>query len=147
MAYEELLACLDQEEVLLTRIRDLSVQIEVRCGLPDPVPGELVQQRQVYFDRLKKCRARAAALLGKLESGERGRLNAVLSSGLKRDECSAEELPLLERGSKCRSLVREAAAADRESLERLKKERDRLQKLVGDSRRGKGTRLFGNYAG
>lgn len=147
MAYEELLACLDQEEVLLARIRDLSVQIEVQSGLPDPAPGELVQQRQVYFDRLKKCRTRAAALLGKLEPGERERMSAVLSSGVKRDECSAEELPLLERGARCRSLVREAAAADRESLEQLKKERDRLQKLVNESRRGKKAGPFGNYSG
>ena len=147
MAYEDLSACLEQEEVLLTRIRDLSVQIEVQCGFPTPAPGELVRQRQVYFDRLKKCVGRVTALLGKLEPGERQRMSAVLSSGAKRDECSAQELPLLERGARCRSLLREAAASDRESLKRIKKECDRLQKLVNESRRGKRDELFGGYAG
>lgn len=145
MAYEDLSACLEQEEVLLTRIRDISVQMETQCSLPNPAPGELVQQRQVYLDRLKKCGDRVTALLGKLDPCERERLSAVLSSGVNREECSTQEAPLLERGAKCRSLLRETVALDRESLKQIKKECDRLQKLVNESRRGEKAGLFRDY--
>ena len=133
----ELRACLDQKEVLLTRIKDFSRRIEVRCGLPDPSPAGLITERQVYLDRLKKCEARVSALLGRLPAGERDRGEQILSGRLPREECSASERDLLESGIRCRSLLREISASDSESLKQIKKERDRLQKLAGGSRPGR----------
>lgn len=146
MAYEELLACMDQKEVLLTRIRDLSRRIEVRCGLPDASPAEPITERQIYIDRLKKCEARVSSLLARLPAEERDRADRVLSARMRQKECASDdEKALLTYGARCRSLLLEITAFDAESLKQMKKERDRLQKLVNDSRTGRGDGLFSHY--
>lgn len=133
MAYEELLACLDQMEVLLTRVKDLARRIEIRSGEPDADPNEPLAERQVYIGRLEKCEKRISALLSRLPSGERGRVERVLFSGGESGGFP-EEAALAGYGARCRALRREIRACDAESLKQIKRERDRLQKRINGSR-------------
>jgi broad specificity phosphatase PhoE len=135
---EELQACLDQKKILLTLLLNLSRQIEVQCAYEEPDdPSPLIFQRQVYLERLKKCVDRIAQVLEKLPDKEHERMTLVFSSRLPMAQCSAEERGASECEVECRSLLREISVSDAESKRQLKKECDRLQKLVSDSR-GKG---------
>ena len=134
MAHEELLACLDQMEVLLTRVKDLARRIEIQSGAGSTAPNDLLGARQVYIDRLKKCENRVSALLSRLPEGERRQMKTVLFSGSLPDGASPEETALSGYGARCRSLQREIRACDFESIKQIKKERDLLQKRINDSR-------------
>ncbi|QAT50669.1 hypothetical protein EQM14_13360 [Caproiciproducens sp. NJN-50] len=144
---EELQACLDQKQVLLTRLLNLSRQIETQCSREKPEdPSALIRQRQVYIDRLKKCADRIGLLLAKLPHEERERTDSILSARLPKAQCSAGEASAMEREAQCRSLLRELSASDAESRRQMKKECDRLQKLVNNSRgKGKKDSLFSNF--
>lgn len=147
MAMEELLACLNQKHVLLTRLLNLSRQIEVQCNRETPAdPSAFIHQREVYLDRLKKCADRIAHLLAILPPEDRKRMESVLSSHLPKNQCSAEEAGVMEQEAECRSLLREISASDAESKRQMKKECDRLQKLINDSRGNGGKNsLFSNF--
>lgn len=144
---EELLACLNQKKVLLTRLLNLSRQIEVQCAHREPeAPFSLIQQRQVYLDRLKKCADRITLLLEGLPPEERERIRSVLSGRLPKDRCKTEETGAMQSEVECRSLLRGISASDTESKKQMKKECDRLQKLVNDSRgKGRKNSLFSNF--
>lgn len=144
---EELRACLNQKQILLTRLLNLSRQIEAQCSREKPEdPSALIQQRQVYLDRLKKCADRIALLLTKLPPAERERTDAILFARVPKAQCSAWERSVMKQEAECRSLLREISASDAESKRQMKKECDRLQKLVSDSRgKGKNNSLFFNF--
>lgn len=147
MPYEELKSCLEQKEILLTRIMNLARQIEVQCTFPDPELLDLLQQRQVYIDRLKKCSELLIVLTKQLDSRESERIGRVLSAQVEKETCSAEELRLMERESKCRTLLRETAAMDSESAKRIGDERDRMKSLISRSRKSKDGPLFSHFTG
>lgn len=141
MTMEDLKACLVQKQVLLTRLVNLSRQIETQCAREEPAdPSPLILQRKVYLDRLKKCADRISFFLKQVPPEEKKRIGAVLSGHLPESLCSAEEAEVMKRELECRALLREISASDAESQKYMKKECDRLQKLVSDSR-GKGERL------
>lgn len=132
----ELRACLEQKEVLLTKLLNLSRQIETQLEEPDvPNPLPVIQQRQVYLDRLKKCTSRITAMLDGLPSAKRAHIKSLLSMQRTTDSRSPEEAELAQLEAKCRALLRRINASDSISKSRIKKERDRLQKLVNDSRK------------
>ncbi len=133
-AMEELKACVNQEQIFLTRLADLSQQVETQCCRSEPSdPSPLLRQRQVYLDRLKKCVGRISVLMRKLPSEEQGRMNAVFSARLPKGQCNPEEMEIMEKEKKCHSLLSEISASDAESARQMKRECDRLQKLVNDS--------------
>lgn len=141
MTMEDLKACLIQKQVLLTRLVNLSRQIETQCAREEPTdPSSLILQRKVYLDRLKKCADRITLLLKQIPPEERKRVDSVLSGHLPEALCNAEEAEVMKRETSCRALLREISASDTESRKYMKKECDRLQKLVNDSR-GKGEQL------
>lgn len=148
-AMEELQVCVHQKQIFLTRLADLSQQVETQCCRPEPSdPSPLLRQRQVYLDRLKKCTDRISALLRKLSPEEHGRMDAVFSANLPKSQCSPVEMEIMEKERECRSLLSEISASDAESARQMKRECDRLQKLVNDSRsKGKKDSLFSGYSG
>ena len=97
-AMEELKACVNQEQIFLTRLADLSQQVETQCCRSEPSdPSPLLRQRQVYLDRLKKCVGRISVLMRKLPSEEQGRMNAVFSARLPKGQCNPEEMEIMEK--------------------------------------------------
>lgn len=122
----------------MTRVLNLSRQIEVLCCQPDhPNPADSILQRQVYLDRLKKCTDRVRLLTGRLEPEQKERIKRLFSADLPETECTASEMDLAKQGAVCRSLFREISATDAESQKAMKSECGRLHQLASDSRRKK----------
>lgn len=130
MDYETFSACMEQKIVLLKRIRQLSKEIELHCGEPDRDPSELPGERQIFFDRLKKCEALLSAQIGRQLPEDRERLRKVFAEGGRDSAQGPQELALYESGVTCRTLLRDILAMDSVSIQRMKTERNRLKELL-----------------
>ncbi|MFU0831589.1 MAG: hypothetical protein ACFWUC_01400 [Oscillospiraceae bacterium] len=131
----ELRTCIEQKQVLLTKILNLSRQIKNQCNQPEQMnPSFLIEQRQIYLNRLKKCVDRIGLLVGKLPPQEQNRINTILSAPSPKPICTPEESELWDLEVKSRSLLQEICSCDEESKKKMKEECERLRKLVNDSR-------------
>ena len=127
--------CMTQELVLLTKISDITKQIEVQSRQKEIHLDGLAENRQIYIDRLKKCRQMIEAACQPLLPEQQERRKKILSGRFAKEKCTPEEAKLLELGAKCNSVLQEMLVTDREARERLQQECDRLQKLLHTSRR------------
>ena len=131
----ELQACIEQKQVLLTKLRDLSQQIELQCDKSEHRDlADFVEKRQIYLDRLKKCTNRITVLTKKLPPHEQQRMNLILSAKLSKEQCNTEEIHLLDVEVNCRTLLQQISSYDANSRQKIKQECDRLRGLVNDSR-------------
>ncbi|XOQ43519.1 MAG: FlgN protein [Clostridium sp.] len=131
----EIRACVEQKQVLLTKILSLSRQIKDQCNQLDKTdPSALINQRQIYLNRLKKCMDRIAQLAAKLPPQEQERMDMILSAQSPKPACTPAESQLWEIEAKCRSLLHEICSCDAESKKKMKEECQRLRKLVNDTR-------------
>lgn len=144
MEYQRILDCIKQKKVLLEKVMELSSRMESLSKLPHPDPENLPQERQMYIDRLKKCEQLIAGQINQLSSNEQTRIRNVLSSSLKKADCTAQELELWENERSCRTLLRSINAADQVSMERFREESQRLQQLVNQSRPKQNGPMFYN---
>lgn len=142
MEYKKALECMKQKKVLLEKVMEMSRQMESLSKLPHPDPGNLPQERQVYIDRLKKCDQMLASQINQLSSNEQTRMKDVLSSSLKKADCTAQEWELSEYGKVCRALLRSIIAADQVSMERFREESQWLQQNVNQSRSNQNGFMF-----
>lgn len=126
-------SCMDQKVILLTRISDLTKQVEVMSRQKAPDVGSLLNQRQVYLDRLKKCESILENSRCQLPLEMQGQVKLILSGKESAENCTADEAKLLLCGRKCRVLLRDILAMDAECKSRLQAERSRLQKLLQPS--------------
>jgi len=131
-----------QKKVLLEKIMELSSRMESLSKLPHPDPENLPQERQVYIDRLKKCEQLLAIQINQLSSNEQTRMKNVLSSSLKKADCTAPEWELSECGRICRALLRSIIAADQVSMERFREESQWLQQNINQSRSNQNGFMF-----
>lgn len=126
---------MNQGLVLLTKISDITKQIEVQSRQENMRLDGLAESRQVYIDRLKKCRKLIETACRQLPEEQRERRKKIISGRFPKEECTPEEVTLLELGKKTNALLRETLAVDKEARVRLQRECDRLQKLVHASRK------------
>lgn len=136
---EILLKYLDQKLILLTRISDITKQIEVQSRQDDIQLDNLPDQRQVYIDRLKKCEQMINESLVPLSGEEKDRRKKILSGNFPKDECSDEEAKLLDYAMQCQNVLHRTLAMDVEARRLLQKECDRLQNLLHTARKTKRT--------
>lgn len=138
MISEEMLEeCLKQKLVLLTRISDITKQIEVQSSQDEIELGDLPDQRQVYIDRLKKCEQMICESYASLKGKEQERRKRILSGDFLKEECSVEEARLLNYSIECQNMLQKTLAMDREARKLLQKECDRLQTLLQTARNSK----------
>ncbi len=133
-AYQSLLAFLRQELVLLTRISDLTKQIEVQSRQAEIRLEDLPERRQVYIDRLKKCRRAAARSLAELPAPQRARAEALLAGRAVGPALGGEERELLESAGSCRAVLRKTLASDVSARGKIRAECARLRSLVRAAR-------------
>ncbi len=124
-----------QELILLTKISDITKQIEVQSRQEEIHLDGLAEKRQIYLDRLKKCRQMIEAACLELPPEQLERRKKILSGKFPKEECTPEETKLLELGAKCTSVLNEIIAVDKEARERLQRECDRMQKQFYASRK------------
>ncbi len=133
--HEQLLPCVRQQTVLLTRISDITAQIEVRSRQADIQLDDLPEQRQIFIDRLKKCNGLIAKTTAKLPETEQERLHKILRGTFSEENCRAEEQELLQCGIKNSNLLQNILAVDSEARGRISRECARLQKHLRSTNR------------
>jgi hypothetical protein len=127
--------CMEQKLLLLTKIANLTKQMEVQSRQKEIEIGDLPEQRQIYIGRLKKCEAiiQNACCMLPVENQERSK--AILSGKATQEGCTAEETEFLQCSIKCRGLLQNILSMDSICRKRLQKECDRLQKLMQSGHR------------
>lgn len=130
----ELLFALDQKTALLTRVADLTKQIEVRSRQKEIRLEDLPARRQVLLDRVERCNRMIGRCADSLDKEPQGRLRQILGGKLSPRECSGEEAVLLQRSVKCLSLLRSILAENEVAVVRVRSERDRLRNRLNDLR-------------
>lgn len=146
MPNEKLAFALEQKVLLLTKIADLTKQIEVRSRQKEIRLEDLPAQRQVLLDRVEKCNRMVESSVGVLPEESRGRMKRILDGNAGPEECSEDEAVLLQHSLKCQSLLRTILAENAVAVGRISGERDRLQKLLGGLREGGNANMFHRYS-
>ncbi len=126
--------CMRQQTILLTGILDVTKQIEVQSREQRVDLRVLAEERQVYIDRLKKCRAMIDTVLRDLPEDRRERRKKIISGRLPEEECTAEEKEMLALGKKSAAALRDTLALDREARARLTEECSNIQKRLRAAR-------------
>ena len=134
---ENLLPCMEQKVILLTKILDLTKQLEVSSKQKDIDLGNLPAERKIYIDRLLKCHNLIINILNKSEVAEREHLEKILTIKVDRATCNEEELKLLEFTQKSQELLSKTIALDQVLTHNIEQERDHLRDLVNQSRANK----------
>mgnify|MGYP000634859864 CR=1 FL=1 len=130
---------LEQKELLLIKISDLTKQMEVRSKQQEIQMEDLPAQRQVLLDRIKKCCLMIDGYVDTLPEEERSRTKKILSCEIPQEECGPDEQVLLKRSLNCLSLLRTVVAENSIAVGRMKKERDRLQTTLSSLHKSTGS--------
>lgn len=136
MINDKIKICLEQKEILLTKIFNLTKQLEARSRQPSIHYEDLPQQRQVYIDRLKKCEKLLSSCIAGLPKDEGSHVNKILAGDIPQCECAAEEQECCSCAAHIQSLLGSIVAMDNEILRNTKKERDKQQKRIKRLRKG-----------
>lgn len=120
---------LEQKQLLMTRILDLTRRMEAVSGEADfSDMEELLRRRAGYMVRCDKVDAAMERLLAaENDPAAQSRRRALLSPGPPPEGETAEERALRERAAECRTLRRRAAAINAEIVRTLAARRDALR--------------------
>ena len=114
--------CMKQQLILLNNILDITKQIEVQRRQQRENIGTLADRRQVYIDRLQKCRAMIDAACREFPEDRREKRKKISSGHFAEEECTSEEKVLLDLGRKSDTVLQDTLALDREARGRLTEE-------------------------
>lgn len=130
---DQLSVCMKQKLVLLTKTADITKQLEVQSRQPDintDGMNVLVDERQVYLDRLEKCCQFVKGTCGKLPEDKIPRVKQILSGKLPEGCCTPAERDLCQCGADCGAALQKAKKTDALARQALENECGRLQKLL-----------------
>lgn len=114
--------CMKQQLILLNNLLDITKQIEVQSRQHREDIAILADRRQVYIDRLQKCRALIDAACREFPEDRRERRKKIISGHFAEEDCTPEEKILLDLGRKSDGVLQETLALDREARGRLTEE-------------------------
>jgi hypothetical protein len=135
MFTEEITACLEQKEILLTRILDLTKRIEVRCQEPEVDLGHFLDQRAALMERVNKCNRLVDSRLEQMEPQERERCATVMELRIPKAGCADEtEQKAFSICTRILSLFEQAAAIDRSARESLRLQSEEAKKKLSELR-------------
>ncbi len=137
---EKLAFALGQKVSLLTKISDLTKQIEVRSRQKEIDLEDLAAKRQVLMDRVKKCDGMIGRCAEALDEDSRARLRRIAAGEAPRD-CSPEETALLQLSRKSLALLRSIIAENSVAVACVRERRNRVRKRLSKLRES------GNAAG
>ena len=136
MNNEQIIICLEQKAILLTKIMDLTKQIEVRCRQQEIRLDTFLEQRAVYMQRVDKCDALLRSLVETLEQDERQKLKAALEDPAHAqsdsDSGMARALSLIRE---CNTLVHQAIAIDLSARELLQAQYASMREKLNAARK------------
>lgn len=132
---KEVLTCLEQKVILLTKILNLTKQIEVRSKEREIELDNFLDQRGAYIVRVNKCDDLILSLSESLPLEQQKRLQQILRTKLVEEECSKEELPLLKLSLECSELLHRAAVLDQSARDAIQQQCNELREKLNETRK------------
>lgn len=145
MPNNEIITCLEQKEILLKRVMDLTKQIEVRTRQPDIILDDLLEQRVPYMKRVQKCDRLIASNIEQLEPEQQTRMKQVLNCEIPEAQCDAEELCIMKLVKSCNQILQRINVLNKSSYDAIKRQYDFVRdKLAELRKKGKTPNMFHN---
>lgn len=145
MPNNEIITCLEQKEVLLTKVMDLTKQIEVRTRQPEINLDDFLEQRVPYMKRVQKCNQLIASNVKLLEPERQTRMNQVLNYEIPEAQCSEEELCIMKLTKSCDHILQRINVLNKSSYDEMKRQYDfAREKLIQLRKEGKTPNMFHN---
>lgn len=135
MFSQEILLCLEQKEILLIEILNLTKRIEVRCAEPEIHLEHLSEQLGPLIARTEKCDRLIASLVGALPEPEQSAVKNILNRRCEEISLDGDQKKALRLAEHCAVLFRQAAALHRFATESLTKRRDEAQQKLKELRK------------
>lgn len=132
---DKLIFALEQKKLLLTKIADLTKQIEVRSKQKEIQLENLPAQRQILLDRVEKCNHMADRCIASLSGERQEKMKRILSGQALPEECSPAEAKLRQDSLDCLALLRTILAENTVAVNRIRTERNRIQAHLSSLRR------------
>jgi hypothetical protein len=132
---EQLILCLEQKIILLTKILNITKQIEVRSAQPEIELEDFLEQRGVFIERLNKCNTLINSIISELPSAQKSRTKMLLNLQASESDCNSDEQKILKLSKKCSELIKRITDLDTVAHQRIKKERDELMEKINELRK------------
>lgn len=145
MFSNEIMVCLEQKEILLTQILNLTKQIEVRCNEPEVELEHFLDQRSLLMQRVDKCNDVIAHQLSELTPAQQSRSKLLLALKIDKQDCSDEERAALELVARCNSLFQRAAVLNKSANDEMQQQYKEVKEKIKQTHKvGKGQNMFQN---
>ncbi len=102
MSIQEIAACLEQKKILLTKVMNLTKQIQVRSRQEEIDLEDFLEQRVPYMERAKKCDDLIAHIIQQFSPEEQERISKIQMGEIPEEECAEEELTVFRLSSECK---------------------------------------------
>lgn len=137
MFNKQITACLEQKVILLTKIMDLTKQIEIRCMEPDIQLDHFMDDRESFMKRVDKCDVMIRNQIQLLSDEEQAKTNQILSLAVSEADLSEEELKAFQLQQKCNLLFQRAASLNRSAMQAMESQYDEVKKKIKQLRKPK----------
>ena len=145
MFSEEIMTCLEQKELLLTQILNLTKQIEVRCSEPEISLEHFLDQRGSLMQRVDKCNNLIESQVAQMLPEQQNRANLILNLKIDEADCGEQERAAFELAKKCSSLLQRAPDLDKSANDLIKHQYEDVKKKIKQTRKPvKGQSMFLN---
>ena len=143
MGINQIIICLEQKEILLTKIMNLTKQIEVRCRQETISLENLFEQRDAFMKRVDKCDCLIANQINQLPLECQAQLRPLLLAKDEMSPCTEEEQRILQLAKSCFHIKQKALAIDQSANVLLKKRCDQIkEKINAISQKSNYTTMF-----
>ncbi|NLG93353.1 MAG: hypothetical protein GX485_07355 [Clostridiales bacterium] len=133
---DEIIACLEQKVLLLTKIWNLTKQIEVRCMEPEVELDQLLDLRGIYIERVNKCNSLIQKLTKNFSAEQQEHLTRIFRQDLSDEQCNSdEERKILKLTRDCAEILQKAGALDKAARETLNKQCMELKEKINQLRK------------
>jgi hypothetical protein len=146
MPNNEIITCLEQKVILLTKVLDLTKQIQVRSRQPEIDLENFLEQRGSFMKRVQKCTDLVSSLTKQMPLEQQERLTRLFHFAVTEEGCNEEELLILTLSQKCAALLQQTASLDRSAYNAIKKQSDDAREKLSQLRKeGKSPSMFYNH--
>ena len=132
--FDAVIICLEQKKILITDILDATKQIEVQSAQEDVQIDNLIEQRQIKIQRIKKCDELIKEKLKFLDVTEKERWDKIVMCG----ECSLnndDEKKAFELAGEIKALFIRTAELDKKAKENLQMQYEEAKENMASLRK------------
>lgn len=132
--FDAVIICLEQKKILITDILDATKQIEVQSAQEDVQIDNLIEQRQIKIQRIKKCDELIKEKLKFLDVTEKERWDKIVMCG----ECSLnndDEKNAFKLAGEIKALFIRTAELDKKAKENLQMQYEEAKENMASLRK------------